>query len=848
MKKILYIFLGVVCVVLLTIYTLLFTSMGNAFLKPKIETIIAEKSGLNIKLDTFKVNFSSLDIKANIDDKFFANINGNISPIKLGFDLDYLLGLKQNYIQKLGLKNDKNFTFKGKALGKSSNFDINGNGFLFDSNLSLNAKIIDYSPLNLEFIGKDIDIAQILDFASLPIYAQGKINIISNIQAKDLKPNGNALINFHTSSINNALIKKDFNITLLPKQSYIKGEIKSLIQDNQIISKSEILSNFLNFYTQKSIYDLQKQIFTSDFDIKLDDLNQFSTIAKMKLQGKSQIQGDMIFANNQLQKLNANLFGFGGNLKAVMENNILNINTTNIEVAELLKTISIPAFIESKLILELKAQGLDFKNFDLTSQLDKAKINILEFKKLTNLDFPSTTFTLQAKANAKNSLIDYEALLDSNIAKIPQFKGSYDIANQDLKTQINAFVDNINKLKPLTKQDLNGPLNLDAKVNLKANRIQNLDANIKIMQGIINAKSNGKSLHAKIENVKLEQLFPLIGQKVLAFGDVNADVNLNSLDFKNINGDFRANIISSFNEVELSKLLKKKFPKNTSAKINLDGKISKSIIDFNTKALSSFANINSLRGKFDINQMTLISTYDISLQDFSKLGFLVDRNLKGKADFDGKFDFKNALIDASVNSENIFNGKLNATLKNNIFNAKMQNIDLSNFAQSLDLPDYYQAKSNLSIDYNLVKESGVVLMNLADGQLKKNLITSALMILLQKDITQDVYHKGEAKVNINKNIIDLSLNLLADRSKININKGNIDTKSTKLNIPFNIIIDRANFKGVIKGTTQNPKVNLDAKSVINSIANTIGGNTSDVAKNTGKKVDQAIDKIFNKIF
>ncbi|MCV3439609.1 hypothetical protein L8W50_01490 [Campylobacter lari] len=847
MKKIFYILLGVVCVALLATYTLLFTSMGNAFLKPRIETIIAQKSSMNVKFENFKISFSQLDIKANIDDKFFANIEGGISPLRLGFDLNYLLGLKQNYIQELGLKSDKDFTFKGNVVGKSSDFSVKGNGFLFDSNLSLDAKIVDFSPINLDFIGKNIDLAQILDFANLPRYAQGKISIISDIQAKDLKPNGNALINFYTSSIDNALIEKDFNLSL-PKQSYIKGEIRSLIQNNEVISKSEILSNFFKLYTQKSIYDITKQSLTSDFDIKIDDFNQFSSLAKMKLQGKSQIQGNLLFANNQLQKLDANLLGFGGNLKAILENNNLNINTTNIEVAELLKTISIPAFINSKLILDLKAQGLDFKNFNLNTRLNNANINVVEFKKLSNLDFPKTTFNLQAKANAKNSLIDYEALLDSNIAKISQLKGSYNLTNKDLNAQLSAFVDNLNKLKPLTKQDLNGPLNLDAKVDLKANQIQNLDANIKIMQGLISAKSNGKSLQVKVDNIKLEQLFPLIGQKVLAFGDINADIDLKTLDFNNINGDFKAIINSSFNEIELSKLLEKKFPKNTSAKINLDGKISKSIIDFNAKALSSFANINSLKGKYDLNQMALASTYNISLQDFSKLEFLVNRNLKGKADFEGKFDFKNALIDASINSKNIFNGSLDATLKNNIFNAKMQNTDLSNLAQSLDLPDYYQAKSNLSIDYNLLKESGVVLMNLADGQLKKNLITSALMLLLQKDITQDVYRNGEAKININKNLIDLNLNLVADRSNINISKGKVDTKSTKLNIPFNIIIDRANFKGIIKGTTQDPKVSLDTKSVVNSIVNTIGGNASDGAKNTGKKVDQAIDKIFNKLF
>ncbi|HEC1794788.1 TPA: hypothetical protein R1740_001456, partial [Campylobacter lari] len=364
MKKILYILLGVVCVALLAIYTLLFTSMGNAFLKPRIETIIAQKSGMHVKFENFKISFSQLDIKANIDDKFFANIEGGISPLRLGFDLNYLLGLKQNYIQELGLKSDKDFTFKGDVVGKSSDFSVKGNGFLFDSNLSLDAKIVDFSPINLEFIGKNIDLAQILDFANLPRYAQGKISIISDIQAKDLKPNGNALINFYTSSINNTLIEKDFNLSL-PKQSYIKGEIRSLIQNNEIISKSEILSNFFKLYTQKSIYDIAKQSLTSDFDIKIDDFNQFSSLAKMKLQGNSEIQGNLLFASNQLQKLDANLLGFGGSLKAILENNNLNINTTDIEVAELLKTISMPAFINSKLILDLKAQGLDFKNFNL---------------------------------------------------------------------------------------------------------------------------------------------------------------------------------------------------------------------------------------------------------------------------------------------------------------------------------------------------------------------------------------------------------------------------------------------------------------------------------------------------
>lgn len=847
MKKIFYVFLGIMCFLLLGIYTLLFTTAGNSFLKPRLETIITKKSGINIQFDQFQIRFSTLNIKANIDNKFFADVKGDISPFSLGFDLDYIIGLQNQYTKELNLDNKQDLTFKGKILGKSSDFIVNGKGFLFNSNLSLNTKLVNYNVENLELLGKDIDIAQILDFASLPRYIHGKINLLVTITTQNSKPNGNALINFYTSSINNNLIYKDFNLTL-PKQSFVKGEIKSLIQDKLIISTSTILSNFFNLNTDKSVYNLANNILESDFNIKINDFDQFSSILKTKLQGKSQIQGNLKLTNNQLQEFNATLLGFGGELKAIFADNILNINTNTIEIDQILKTFSIPSVVDSKLDFSLNAKGLDCKNFNALVKLDNAKINTAEFRKLSGLDFPQTNFNLQAKADAKDFVIAYKAALNSNIATISNLNGTYNLNDKDLKIDLSAFVDNLNKLKVLTKQDLNGPLNINTKLNLQANTIKDLDANIEIMQGKINAKSNGNNLEATIDNVKLEQIFPLIGQQILAYGDIDANVKLDSLDFSNINGKFNANIDSAFNELELSKLLKKQFPKNTSAKINLDGNIKNSLLDFNAKVKSSFANIDKFQGKLDFNKQSLQSIYEISLDDFSKLGFLVDRKLHGNAKFNGKLNFENQLIDASIISEKIFNGQLNVTIKNNIIKANIDNVDLSNLAQSLDFPDYYEAKSNVKVDYNLLKENGEVLLDLNNGKLKKNLITSALMILLQKDITEDVYKNGKASAIINKNIIDLNLDLFADRSKINITNGKIDTKSTNLNIPFNIIIDRANFKGAIKGTTQNPKVDLNAGSVVKSIANTLGGNTSDAAKNTGKKVDQAIDKVFNKIF
>ena len=101
---------------------------------------------------------------------------------------------------------------------------------------------------------------------------------------------------------------------------------------------------------------------------------------------------------------------------------------------------------------------------------------------------------------------------------------------------------------------------------------------------------------------------------------------------------------------------------------------------------------------------------------------------------------------------------------------------------------------------------------------------------------------------IDKENIKLDLNMQADRSHVLIQAGTLNSKSGALNLPFDVKLDRANFKGSVTGTAENPKIKLNVGSVINSIGNIIGGNSSDKTKKPGDKIDKAVDKLFNKIF
>ena len=390
---------------------------------------------------------------------------------------------------------------------------------------------------------------------------------------------------------------------------------------------------------------------------------------------------------------------------------------------------------------------------------------------------------------------------------------------------------------------MQGELTLNAKTQIKGSNIQNLDANVNLAGGTIKANSNGQNLNLDINKLDLAKLFIIVGQPNYANGTLNAKGVLTSLDLKKLNGNVNLNAKGVLNHTTLSKLLEVKFPNDANYDLNAKANINNSLVNFDTNLNSNLANVPSLKGSFDLNNMALNSTFKLNLSDFSKLGFLVDRKLSGKADFDGHFNFDKKGIDALITSANLFEAKLNAALKNNQFQATLNQLNLSSLAKGIDIIDLYQGRANANVNYNLLNQKGDIKLDINEGHLKENAITKALQILTLKDVTKEVFNTAHANAHINKEHIDFNLNMQAPNSHIIIEKGNLNSKSGALNIPFDAKIDRANFKGFITGTSQNPKIKLDAGSVIKSLGKVLGHEVTKPAQ----KATKGLDKLFNKL-
>ncbi|EEU6952046.1 hypothetical protein HEH79_000080 [Campylobacter jejuni] len=841
MKKIFYGVIAFVVVLLIAIYTILFTSFGNNIVANIAQKKIKESAGLDVNITHFNLRFSSLELQANIANMADFNLKGALSPFKLGFDLDYLISLNQNYAKNLGLNLNQNLSFGGKIQGKASDFTLDGKGYLLGSNVLLNARMYNYSPIALNLDAQNLKIEEILHLLSYSSYAKGFLNAQAKISAQNLKPDGNIIIKLDTSYINYEAIKKDFSLDL-PLNSNPKAEILANVKEDKIYAVSKIYNDYLNLQTQKTLYDISKNALSTDFNLNIPSLVKLEKLTKTRLNGSLGVVGQVSVVNNILSSLNAQVIGLGGEIKASLKNNKIFADINEASLEKLLALAGYGALVSGNLNAKLLNADLDFSNFDLEAKINNAKINTNELKKIAKIELSNIIFSFDAKANAKNSNISYNALLASNLLNIKKLQGTYNLKNSELNTDLNAFIDDLSQFSAIAGQKLQGKADLTAKAHIIGTQIQNLNANANLADGVIKADSNGKKLDLNIDKLDLSKLFVIAGMPNYASGIINAKVNLDNIDFSNLNGKANLEAKGILNAATLSKILNKNFPNNTSYDLNTKINFKNNIAQFDSVLNSSLADLTKLQGSFDISKMLLNSDFNLKINDFSKLGFLLDRKLKGKAEFNGKVGFDKNL-NFVVNSPNLFEGKLQSTLKDNLLLA-----DLNSLAQGLDFMDVYQGKADVKANYNLLSEEGEVNLDMKEGKLKPNLITNALKILTLKDITNDVYRTANAKALIKKENIKLDLNMQADRSYILVQSGALNSKSGALNLPFDIKLDRANFKGSITGTTENPKVNLNAGSVLNSIKNVVGGGVSDGAKSTGDKVDKAVNKLLNKIF
>lgn len=812
MKILAWIF-GVLLVICGMIYTLIFTSLGNAILAPRIEAFVSEKIAMPFKLNEFKLGFNDLKISSTINGELSISTSGKYSILDKNLDLKYKI--YANSFSSMPL----NLNIAGDVKGSFENILANGSGNLAGSKLRYATRIVDFNPLELKLDARNLDLAQLSLIALKKPYLRGFASITADVALKNGTQFGFANINAPKISTDNALINKDYGIKL-PKN--FNANLNSDISvNNSILTAITTLNTSLaNANAQKTSYNLKTNELNTDFNLDIANLANLEPLISQKLNGSVKIALNTQIKNNKMQFLDAQINGLGGNIMAKLVNGELNAQIKDIKLAEALSLASLPPLAKSQINGFAKITGLNNPqnaNGNASLKFSKGELDYKQMNKILNSDLKSNIiFTGDTKISVLSGVLNLDALLDSPTLKMAKLSAKYELNTASGDADFNA---NIPNLGLIFGSKAKTSAYIKANANFKNNAIAKANIDINGLGGNINATLNNQSLQANINNIQAGNVFAIIAQDELFSGSLNANINLSSLDITKLNGQGQISLNNAiFNAPNLSKMLDVKFPQNS--KFNLNAKVSfkDSLAKFNALFNSDLAKLYELNGIYDLKQNALNADFKASVANLANLAFLSGASINAPLNANGKVSMVNGALNAKINSD-IFGSQTSANYANDTLNASMQKVKIENILSALGYEKFYLGLANTNFKYNLKNAVGEFDADVLEGKLAQNGLTQLINAVFKRDITNEVYENGKVYGTINKNYITLNAKISSPKSNISIEKGAINSATKTLNIPLKANFEKTDLSINITGTTDKPKYNVKSDYLQEKVIN-----------------------------
>lgn len=603
MKKIFLIF-GSVIALLILLIMFLFSSTGNNIIKPYVEKMIKEKSGYDVKFETFRIGFSDLNLKGDINKEIFLNLNGPYSIFSRSFDVEYKVDIKN--LKSFGLELNENMNLYGKVSGNINNFNANASGKFLDSDVKIMANIIDMKPYTLKIDANGLNLAKALPLAKQPLYAFGSVDINADIQ----NAQGKATINAKDIRLNEKVFKNDLNISL-PQNTMLSGISELKMQGETINAKTYLNSNLsLEASAKNTTINLKTKHIDSDFDIKLNDLSKLEPFTKQKLIGNLDILGAISIEDKKLSLFDAKVLGLDGDIKANVKDENLQIKLKDVSLSKVLKMLNQPNLSSGKINADISS-NISFNDVSGAANIKEALLNKTQLDSITGKNFPNNlTYNFDMNFDKKDDAIKAKANLDSKIAKF-DIKNTT-IKNGEVTSDYTLNIADLNELSFLTNTKLKGNFVANGITNIQNGKFLTsltsnfLNGNLKIDIKNDNFNKTGFDaliLTSNFKNFDMKELTDMLGYKHIYDGIGNASFNY---DLNKAYGSFSLDIndgaIASNEFVNILKAVSQgSFEAAVFDKTNVNGTIKSNIVNFDAWIGNSGKSGKKSKGSFNID-------------------------------------------------------------------------------------------------------------------------------------------------------------------------------------------------------------------------------------------------------
>ncbi len=545
--------------------------------------ILIHESLVNEKLIRRDFNFS---LPAGV--KFVAQINGKQNGNNLNLTSNIVSSLAtlstkktQLDIKNLNVHSDYELTLpdlsKLEFLTKKRLFgdvklqgDIQKNGKdviataksqIFDGNLQA---IYKNDTLNAQ--AKDFQLKKILAMLGESALAYGKLNLKADLQNLSKKSkNGTIWANITNGELVGTLLRKKFDVNFPPVTNFnILSNIK--LSDEKILADTDLKSSIVNVLAKQSAFDLNSQNFSSNLVVSAKNLTPLGNLINFGLRGDFDAKA-FVSKNGDKIEFDLDTKSFGGNMKATFKDDNLNLDLQDILMQKIAFKLNQPEFIKGN--LQAKA---DFLNVTSKAVNGKFELNLKDgfllgngLKQLAKNDisYPkSIPLSMKSNIDVKNSFASFSNIINSSLASLPNFNGTYDINNQILDSKYAIKVADLKNLAFITKQVLHGEFNADGIVQMK-NKNLKITANAPILGGQSLSVFDKGILTTKATSISAIGLSKLLGFKEIfdSKGDFDFLYNTNTqqgqykliLDKGHMLPNQLTNVVKTFTTYDMTK-------------------------------------------------------------------------------------------------------------------------------------------------------------------------------------------------------------------------------------------------------------------------------------------------------
>ncbi len=614
------IFLSLLVAVTFFVLFLLFTQSGNNMIKPYVEKAIQKELQKEIYIEAFTLKTNFIDIEVIVDKDSKLIVNGNFNIFDETADVEYTIDAKDlqtPYVNVNGLLH-----VKGKLKGEANDFEVTGTGVAFNSKINFSTRLENKKPKAIQLNAKNIKIEQILAFLKKPIYSRGLIDIDMNIKLKENNNYfGDSNVIIHYGTLNKSLLEKDFGLKLHQTVTY-RGTIRSTVYGEKIHSKVNIFSNIAKIESKNSQYDIKKEVFYSDYIVRIPELSAFEKDMKGTITFDGNIQ-----RTKEDFSLDANSKTLGGSIKAVLFNDTLKVDAKEIKLTQLSNMLGQPQYSEGKLEFSLDMQDTKANTRDgrLILHVEEGILQVKELMKNNKDDKINYKFSLVS--NIKQEMASIDSQLQSDVLNLDILKSTYNLENNTIEGQYFLNISDLNNIYFLTNRPLKGEVQVDG--NYKFDKQLYLDGNSSFLDAKTAFNLQNNLLHVKSDELSILKAtdmlyYPKVFDSYSTFeADYNLTnevgvVSLNALNGKLLKSEL-TNVIQLASGFDLT---------NEVYKDSLfRGVINKQKIDFSLlmNGLESYFKIPD--GYLDLENNKIDSEFDIKIQHRDLKG-----NIKGNLD------------------------------------------------------------------------------------------------------------------------------------------------------------------------------------------------------------------------